>query len=409
MESFADLYRGIGFTVEVGDEEIILEREGSKFKAPIDDTWRSLIKAYSKAKQYSFDETRRILTSYKSIETALVKIDPSFTYRPEHEYSDQKGNVVKISTATAEFSLAYMGSGATPNPMKALKRRLLRRIETRKPNKDGYIRLHKFEDLIISPVTAKYIVPRKIAADQLQSRGLKAIKSSLFKLALSQGECWELRENMPTRDYVMPSIQDEHDGEIPKAIYNDDLVKFYKVARSSVFPNHEFLSYYHVLEYHYLRVSDEILHTSIKSLINSPSFNSSYNNLNKLIATLKKSDNSSDETEMLKAVLKKYIDEEELIEQIKALEKNAGRQIYTDTKRCIFGEHLFVKLEKGHALQNTAKIIKHIRNALVHSSDRYNREDCFMPFSESETTVVEYIPILRFLAEKIIFATSDGA
>lgn len=53
-------------------------------------------------------------------------------------------------------------------------------------------------------------------------------------------------------------------------------------------------------------------------------------------------------------------------------------------------------------------MIKQIRNALVHSSDKYNREDCFMPFSESESVVISYVPIIKYLAEKVIFSTAES-
>ena len=57
-------------------------------------------------------------------------------------------------------------------------------------------------------------------------------------------------------------------------------------------------------------------------------------------------------------------------------------------------------------MSSAATIIKHIRNALVHSSDKYAREDCFIPLSEAEDHIVKYIPIVQFMAERVIFATA---
>ena len=64
-------------------------------------------------------------------------------------------------------------------------------------------------------------------------------------------------------------------------------------------------------------------------------------------------------------------------------------------------------MEVGHTISNTAKIIKHIRNSLVHSSDKYTREKCLILFSENESIVFNYIPIIQFLAEKVIFANGN--
>ena len=174
-----------------------------------------------------------------------------------------------------------------------------------------------------------------------------------------------------------------------------------------MFPYQAFLSYYHILEYYFLRVSDEITQTSLKAHLNSPLFNTNYENLNKIVAIVKKCDSTSDEKQMLKAVLNKFVPEDDLVEYIVSLEKHIGNKQYSDPKKKIFGEHASIKLEKGHALNNTAKILKKIRDALVHSSDRHNREDCFMPFSESESIVFQYMPIIKFIAEKIIYSTAE--
>ncbi|MQU61548.1 hypothetical protein GHO25_00170 [Pseudomonas sp. FSL R10-1350] len=407
MDKLAQLYIEAGIDVELDEVHITLTIDGFKFRAELDSDWVKSIDTYFKSKQYTFDSERRLLMSNSTIEVELVRIDPSFAARPDHEYSDSKDNTVIISTASPEFILSYMGSKIEPNPIAMVKRRLLRRAKTRKSKPGAISTLYRFEEILISPVTAEYAANKKIDKALLRDRGMGAIKSSLFKLSLTLGECWELKETMPSMRSVAPVKPEEPDTTIPAAVYHDDLVKFYKVARSSVFPSQQFLSFYHILEYNFLRVSDEILHTSIKSMINSPEFNASYQNVNKLIATLKKNDSSSDETEMLKSVLKKYVDEDDLIEHIRGLEKSKGYAIYTDTKTKIFGEQAFIKNEKGHALTNTAKVVKQLRNALVHSSDRYNREECFLPLSSSENVILEYIPILRFLAEKVIFATAE--
>ncbi len=409
MEQFSDLFRAVGFQVLVEEDQLKFETDGHKFRVEIDAEWRSAIDDFYKAKQYTFYEDRRLLTAYKSIEVQLAKIDASSTSRPDHEFSDDKGNSVRISQASHEFCISLLASNGTQKPLEIVKRRFLRRVDIRKPDREGYIKIFRFDELFLVPVTARYFIPRKIAPELLLERALRAIKGSLFSLSYSLGECWELRERILSIGSTIPFAFEEPEFKIPKAVYSDDLVTFYKVARSSVFPNQEFLSYYHIIEYHFLRVSDEILHTSVKSLINSPSFNTSYKNVNKLISVLKKNDNSSDETEMLKAVLKKFVDEDDLIEHVGSLEKQAGKQVYTETKKMVFGEGASIRLEKGHALNSTARVIKQVRNALVHSSDRYNREDCFMPFSESESIVISYIPIIKFLAERIIFSTAESA
>lgn len=407
MEKFADIYRAVGFKVDVEKNALKIELEGHKFKTPYDDDWKECITAYFKAKQYEYNEDKGLLTSYKCAEFQVVKLDHVFSTRPDREFHDDKKAIVRLNSASPEFSLALLRSKNAERILKMVKRRLMRRVDVRKPDKEGYIPIWRFEDLISVPSTVRYTVSRKVSKDHLVDRARKAIKASLFKLAYAEGECWELREDIAPYASVPLPEREGVDESIPRASYNDILVRYYKVARSSGFANQEFLSHYHILEYHFLRVSDEIVHSSVKTLINSPSFNSSYENINKLLGILKKVDNSSDEDEMLKAVLKKYIPEDDLISYISSIEKVAGKNIYSDSKKEVFGERASIRLEKGHALNNTAAVVKKIRNALVHSSDRYGRENCFLPFSESESVVIQYVPIVKYLAEKIIFTTAE--
>ena len=155
-----------------------------------------------------------------------------------------------------------------------------------------------------------------------------------------------------------------------------------------------------------MRVSDEQLHESVRSHVNSLTFSSSYENINKLLSIVQKHDSASDETEMLKSVLTKHVDENDLIEFLLSLEKESDKKLFSDTKKMIFGERATIRLEVGHALSNSARVIKHIRNSLVHSSDRYTREDTVLPFSESEAIVFQYVPVVKYLAEKVIYATA---
>lgn len=124
-----------------------------------------------------------------------------------------------------------------------------------------------------------------------------------------------------------------------------------------------------------------------------------------MISAVRGQDSRSDETEMLRNVLDRFVQETELIEFIQKFEEVAGEKVYSK-RRQIFGEHLQVSPIKDHALANSAKVLKHIRNAIVHSSDRYRREDCHIPLSDSEEVIEEFIPLIRFFAERVIFGTA---
>lgn len=62
------------------------------------------------------------------------------------------------------------------------------------------------------------------------------------------------------------------DNSIPRSNYDENVVSYYKVATASPFPSQSFLAYYHVLEYHFLRVSEDLLHHRLTVLLNEPRF-----------------------------------------------------------------------------------------------------------------------------------------
>ncbi len=399
-----DLER-FGFKTNINDNQIEVDYDEIQFTLEIDDDWTKSIKKVYKAKQYELNHDFKYMVSNNSIEFQVFKLTPSFVYKPFFEFSSENSDKVFLTTMSKEYQLNLFRSEEYDIE------RVIRRIKSRFSSRSERIttrrpRFHyRIEDLFINFNTITFQTKRKIDKDKLIEIGRQKCKSCLFKLAVSQNECWELREIIKAKGFNIPiSEDDEKDLNIPNTIYEDDLVGFYKVAKSSLFPSQSFLSYYHVLEYNFLRVADEDLFNKTKAIINSANFNSSYDNVNRLLSVLQKHEKNLDETNMLKGVLSKYIVEEELIQYILEIEKKAGEPIFSKPKEEIFGERIQIKLEEGHALSNTAKVIKHIRNSLVHSSDKYTREECVIPFSASESIVIKYIPIIKYLAERIIYA-----
>ena len=181
------------------------------------------------------------------------------------------------------------------------------------------------------------------------------VKACLFALAYKKDESWELSHEIKSKGLIYPRASHEidEDLEIPRASYDDAAVTFYKVAKSSQFPSQVFLAYYHILELHFLRVADESLFNAVCAQLNNPDFRSTYENVTKLLAAIKRNDNTSNERDMLLGVLRKYVAEEEFIEFIHDLEKSANDRPFTKPKQRIFGEKHAIGLDKGHALNVT--------------------------------------------------------
>jgi len=137
-------------------------------------------------------------------------------------------------------------------------------------------------------------------------------------------------------------------------------------------------------------------------MLNDPLFDStSSKSFDKLIQEIEGHKKITDERKKLTLVLTKYIDENELIKFLKAYEEFLGEK-YLNKQKDIFGVKRSLSLAPGYVFGNAVKLIKTIRNALVHSSDCYERQERHVPFSESTEIIKREIPLVKFLAEKVI-------
>jgi hypothetical protein len=232
--------------------------------------------------------------------------------------------------------------------------------------------------------------------------------SSLKQTTIKVIEFFPKRRRFREEEEKVFEIQKSNSFNFPKVKINPHLLKFYQLASSTEFESHKFLSFYHILEYFFLSVSDQNLYQKLSRRINDPKFRTTPKNLDRLIKDMNSHKTENDETEMLKNVLIKYINEDELVEFIKDYELIIDNNIYTK-KRTIFGTEINgTNLQSGHVFGPVSKHIKAVRNALVHSSDRHERNDRFIPYSKSSMEIVQIqIPVLKFIAEKIIISTSE--
>jgi hypothetical protein len=266
---------------------------------------------------------------------------------------------------------------------------------------------------LYTPVTIRVYNISETSTKAALAHSSVIIESCLFELSYLKHIHYRLAEEWPIRERRLHGAERFVFGEptrgyqlsLPTASFNSDIISFYQLGMTSDIPILQFLAFYQVLEYFYVTVSDEQLYNKLSRQLKDPKFNTAPYYLDRLIQEVLEHRRITDETEMLKNVLSKFIDEAELIKFIHAYEDYLGEKLYTK-KRDVFGEEVEVKLAPGHVIGNVAKIIKAVRNALVHSSDFYGRNARHVPFSKSTEIVKREIPLVKFLAERIIIASA---
>lgn len=201
--------------------------------------------------------------------------------------------------------------------------------------------------------------------------------------------------------------------EPPRKKYTNDLVLHYQKGISSDSIDHQYVSFYHVLEHFFEKVyTDDIINT-VKNELTNPGF--SYKRRKDIYGLVdiiqkklkyKNDEFQINEIEALELTLKKFFsDFTEL--------KNELNKISTD-----FIEHYKsneVRFSKGNRvnfdnpnIQNVfsdlTKRIYFTRNAIVHSKETDKIK--FMPFRDDKDLLLE-IPLMRVIAELIIIGTSQ--
>lgn len=388
---------GLGIPCSIEGEEIHVLGE-RLVKIRFDDEWLEAFKEYKRARSLAFDPSARTLIHNNSVEVQLTRLSSSYLPASEiYNLSDRGGNALSVGMASMVFSLSFFYS---PEYEKLFEVRFKRRLL------ESVVSTRRLSQLMYTPFTATYTAKGRKTPTNLKEVAFSNIRSGLFKIAVQQHECLAIWKPTKRRLNLNQIGQAAETATIPKAKYGENVVAYYMVAKASPFPSQSFLAYYHVLEYYFLQVSELVLHDRLTALLNAPAFQSNTNSLDKIISLIRGRDSRSDETEMLRSVLDRFVPEEDLISFIEALEDECGEKIYSK-KRTVFGEQLQISLTKDHAISNAAKALKHVRNAIVHSSDRYKREECHIPLSDSENIIEEFIPLVRFFAEKVIYGTAE--
>ncbi len=92
ISKFAERLESLGCMTEVEKRSINVDIDDKKIVIEFNDDWIKAVNGFYRAKQYNFDESRRLMTANKSVEYQVLKLDPGFVFKPLYKFSDSKGN-----------------------------------------------------------------------------------------------------------------------------------------------------------------------------------------------------------------------------------------------------------------------------------------------------------------------------
>jgi hypothetical protein len=204
---------------------------------------------------------------------------------------------------------------------------------------------------------------------------------------------------------------EQADLDAPHRQYVPDLVYHYQLGLSAESPMLEYISYYHVAEHWFENIYQDDLVEQIQLAITSPSF--SYKrkkDLRDLIRKISKAVQLRDEQLIinekvaLRLTLEKYIDTEQLLADLNAFDPTLPAWYSGHVVDFCDGDKVpFDGSDTPKIIASLSTRIYKTRNALVHSKEGSKAK--FTPFTDDNALIPE-IPLVRFVAEQIIIATS---
>lgn len=389
-------YRDIKFSVKTREENF--------------DDWISTAKIYNSNKEnFILDSSCIHLSdiSQNTIEFRLQALKTVSSYIPFSNIQEYKFNteigVIKIGYLTKNMSISIFESDLYKD---LFLHKVFPIIESRIGR--GLRRSVYIEDFF----RLRFKTAIFESGESLNRNNLKAILLSARKVL---NTCFYYLENnnedafsiVNDKIRISPLNSEIDDPELkefnlPKVNYDAKLLAFYKNAYVSNTSSQAFLSYYHIAEYFFLKCTESNLYRQIKSFIDDPKFSTDEKNLSSMINVIKKHNYESDENKMFFCVIDTFISSQELF---RFIDESMGLKKFDEKN--IFGEKIDnTTFDEANVKKLTTQTIKIIRNGIVHSTDRYNRGDRYTPFTKDGDIIQKYLPLMRFIAEKIIAANT---
>lgn len=199
--------------------------------------------------------------------------------------------------------------------------------------------------------------------------------------------------------------------EPPKRVYINDLILHYQKGISSESIDHQYLSFYHVIEHFFEKVYNEDMLIEIRSQLTLPSFSHKKDkDIKGLIQVIQKrlkyrnEEFLINEPEALKLTLIKFIKVEELKSELFQFDETLLEYFRLNEVQFSGGSKInFDSPDHDEVIKNLANRIYKTRNSIVHSKEGDKTK--FTPFRDDKLLLRE-IHLMRIISEKIIINSS---
>ncbi|MCA9913744.1 MAG: hypothetical protein KC496_10365 [Anaerolineae bacterium] len=227
----------------------------------------------------------------------------------------------------------------------------------------------------------------KIGASSLEeaiSVSSEWIESSLFTLAYEYDLPLLVAQDWPTsnatrREKLQRLSLQAQRVIMPDAGFRSDLVRLYQAGIASPIPTQQFLSFYQVLELFFQEVDHAGAYTALEELLGSPNFRADDAAIREIVRVVEAYKTQATSVDLLELLMRQYVPSEEIKAFIESSNSEAEETLHTLANRLYTLRNSIVNVGAGSPpVYTDSEIIK--RN----------------------------VPLVKFLAEKVILATGQG-
>jgi hypothetical protein len=195
--------------------------------------------------------------------------------------------------------------------------------------------------------------------------------------------------------------------EVPLKLYKKDLLDYYELGLSSNDPILSYISFYHILEYFFEKVTKEKSIKNLKECFDNYDDSSPNTNIDNQLYRIAKNTCNKNEKPQLNEVLHRYLDKEHLIKSINSI-RNMDFNYFKKTDVKFVRRNTKIKDKNDEQLVETlTDRIYEVKCALVHQKEEYESRYSLNNPKHKEALYKE-IPLIKFLAEKIICKSADN-
>lgn len=370
---------------------------------------------------YSKDETELYRNNYYEILTQESTRVNSFRFKEQELIDEVNGITYSYGMPTDHYTLFVLSKILNSDNGISARRYFdiyrFKRMRSVRRDINGQLELFNvsvlefLKESISRLNTLKIVSTRPITKSLFEQYAYSFLFTLSYNLSLSIYPLRFFDEFLSTLRIGRFSRTSIEELEPPKRLYINDLILYYQKGISSESIDHQFLSFYHIIEHFFEKIYNEDLLGRIRSELTKPGFSYKKKNdietLVKIIQNRLKIKNDEfeiNELEALELTLRKYVlDFNEVKAELNEVSETLLNYYRTTEVPFCKGNKVNFDSSAEETYKNLAKRIYYTRNSIVHSKETEKLK--YTPFKDDKDLISE-IYLMRIITEKIIIANS---